>query len=483
MTAKAATETAPLALRTVLASGGPLAHPRLTAACLVTADLASIVLARMAGLHFWRLFNPDINAGLYFDFGLTAALFLAVFAWFGLYAPAGLGPVEELRRSVAGSSLVAMTLLAAAFLAKESEFYSRGLFVVSGALAAVIIPATRAIVKEACGGRTWWGVPVLILGTGPSARRVVAALRAMPGLGFKPVACLDDEPPSPALPGVPYAGPLALAQEVAAKGAVRHAVVAMPESVAAVERFCSSFRHVIVIPNLDGLASPWVSPSDLGGILGLEVRNNLLDPANRFVKRAADIVIALALAIPALPVVAAAALWIRLAAGGPAFFRQTREGQSGRLIDIWKLRTMHVNAGALLDRYLAGDPSAQQEWERCCKLRRDPRILPGIGRLLRRTSLDEIPQLWNVLRGEMSLVGPRPLPGYHLARFPAEFQALRRRVPPGLTGLWQVTVRSDGDADSQQSLDTYYIRNWSLWLDLWILTRTFRAVLAGRGAY
>jgi Undecaprenyl-phosphate galactose phosphotransferase WbaP len=483
MTVKAATEAAPLELRAVLAAGGPLAQPRLTAAFLVTADLASIVLARVAGLHIWRLFNPEINAGLYFDFGLTAALFLVVFAWFGLYAPAGLGPVEELRRSLAGSSLVAMTLLAAAFLAKESGSYSRGLFVVSGTLAAAMIPATRAILKEACGRRPWWGVPVLILGAGPAARRVVDALRAMPGLGFKPVACLDDEPPSPALSGVPYAGRLVLASAVAAEGAIRHAVVAMPDAVGAVERYCSSFRHVIVIPNLEGLASLWVSPSDLGGILGLEVRNNLLDPANRFVKRAADIVLALAVGIPALPLVAAAALWIRIATGGPAFFRQTREGLGGRLIDIWKLRTMHIDAADRLDRHLANDPSARLEWARYCKLRRDPRILPGVGGLLRRTSLDEFPQLWNVLRGDMSLVGPRPLPGYHLERFPSEFQALRRRVPPGLTGLWQVSVRSEGDVDSQRSLDTYYIRNWSLWLDLWVLTRTLQAIVFGRGAW
>jgi len=110
-------------------------------------------------------------------------------------------------------------------------------------------------------------------------------------------------------------------------------------------------------------------------------------------------------------------------------------------------------------------------------------VIPVVGRFLRRSSVDELPQLWSVLRGEMSLVGPRPFPHYHLAQFGEEFRTLRRQAMPGMTGLWQVTYRSEGALRAQEQMDTHYIRSWSLWIDLWVLLRTAGAVLGGRGAH
>ena len=183
-----------------------------------------------------------------------------------------------------------------------------------------------------------------------------------------------------------------------------------------------------------------------------------------------------------LPVIVLAALAVQLVDRGPVFFAQERRGLNGRVIKVWKLRTMYADAAARLERHLASDRAARQEWRRQCKLRNDPRILPGIGTFLRRSSIDELPQIWNLICGDMTLVGPRPLPDYHLRAFDQEFCHLRHSVVPGLTGLWQVAARSDGDNATLRRLDTYYVRNRTLALDLKVLFRTVGAVLLGRGA-
>ena len=205
-------------------------------------------------------------------------------------------------------------------------------------------------------------------------------------------------------------------------------------------------------------------------------------PAERRLKRGLDLAVVLLSAAIVLPLIGLAALAIRLVDRGPVFYAQERRGLGGRVIRVWKLRTMYCDAAARLDRHLAENPAARAEWSRFFKLGHDPRVLPWIGGFLRHSSIDELPQVWNLLRGEMTLVGPRPLPDYHLAAFDGAFRHQRQSVVPGLTGLWQVAARSDGDAQVMRRLDGFYIANRSLRLDLVILVRTVAVVLAGRGA-
>ncbi len=167
--------------------------------------------------------------------------------------------------------------------------------------------------------------------------------------------------------------------------------------------------------------------------------------------------------------------------GGPAIFAHQRVGQSGRMFPCFKFRTMHVDAEQQLRDLLARDPAARAEWEREFKLRNDPRIT-GIGHFLRRTSLDELPQLFNVIRGEMSLVGPRPVIRAELERYGDDVDYFLM-VRPGMTGLWQVSGRNDVDYETRVYLDTWYVKNWSLWYDIAILFKTVRVVLARKGAY
>jgi Undecaprenyl-phosphate galactose phosphotransferase WbaP len=336
--------------------------------------------------------------------------------------------------------------------------------------------------------RKLWGVPAVVIGAGPTGQQVVRILQQMPELGLRPVGFFDDhnagDHGAPALvENLPVLG--SIADSVKYSRRIETAIVTTPadaqDTVDAVATQLG-YRDIIVVPDLRELPTLWVRTRDLNGLIGLQMRRNLLLRRNRLLKQTMDRLFALPLCIVSVPLIAAMALWIWAVSDGSPFYAQLRAGKDGRPIKVWKLRTMYPGAEERLEQHLNAHPSARQEWERYCKLADDPRILPGVGYFLRRTSLDELPQIFNVIRGEMSLVGPRPFPRYHLDRFDKAFQSLRSSVIPGITGLWQVSARSDGDLQVQQALDTYYIRNWSIWIDLYILSKTLGAVVAGRGA-
>jgi Undecaprenyl-phosphate galactose phosphotransferase WbaP len=200
-----------------------------------------------------------------------------------------------------------------------------------------------------------------------------------------------------------------------------------------------------------------------------------------FIKRAIDLFLLSIFCVPAMTVAVVLALLIKAESRGPVIYRHERIGRRGKRFFAWKFRTMVDDAEAALCRYLEQHPELRAEWERKHKLRCDPRVT-RVGKLLRRTSLDELPQLWNVLKGEMSLVGPRPIVDEEAVRYNghlADYLAAR----PGLTGLWQVSGRNDLSYDKRVALDVHYVRNWSVWLDIRILARTVPVVVGGKGAY
>jgi Undecaprenyl-phosphate galactose phosphotransferase WbaP len=207
----------------------------------------------------------------------------------------------------------------------------------------------------------------------------------------------------------------------------------------------------------------------------------LLLRRSRGVKGICDVVFAAVLALAALPLGLLIALAIVLDSRGPVFFRHTRLGRGRRPFRLWKFRTMVVAGDALFQEYLERNPELAREWRLTHKLRSDPRVT-RVGRFLRKTSLDELPQLWNVLRGDMSMVGPRPIVGEEVAKYGPAF-ALYSQVSPGLTGLWQVSGRNDTHYRRRVELDSHYIRHWTPWLDGRILLQTVLVVLRGHGAY
>jgi Undecaprenyl-phosphate galactose phosphotransferase WbaP len=215
-------------------------------------------------------------------------------------------------------------------------------------------------------------------------------------------------------------------------------------------------------------------------VLMLTARNNLARPIPRILKRVFDIAGALVMLVLLAPLFAYLSWKIRQT-GGAAIFSHERVGRYGRSFGCLKFRTMVPDADDVLSRVLDADPDARAQWERDFKLKDDPRITP-IGAFLRRTSLDELPQLWNVLKGEMSLVGPRPIIEVELERYGEEV-GYYLETRPGITGLWQISGRNNTSYDDRVALDCWYVRNWSLWYDLVILVKTVRVVLRREGAY
>ena len=242
------------------------------------------------------------------------------------------------------------------------------------------------------------------------------------------------------------------------------------------------FAHIVMMHGCEPLPVDRVEVRRFGDLVGVEFSNGLLDARRQATKRIVDVAVAALVLVFAAPLVLIGGLLVKLVSRGPMFYSQERAGLGERPIRVWKLRTMYVDAERRLEEHLASSPELRREWEERFKLSRDPRIVPWVGSLLRRLSIDELPQLWSVVVGDMSLVGPRPFPDYHLARFSAEFRRLRHRVRPGITGMWQVMVRSRGGLEEQKRFDTYYVHHWSIWLDLYILARTAFVVISTEGA-
>ena len=458
-----------------------------TAAPLVVADvlgLASAVYVSVVGRH---ALGGQFEPALYWRLWPLLGMVVAIYFLAKLYPAVGLSPVEELRRLCLSTTLFYLALAAVIFLFREGTTYSRAIFLVAWPLSMAGVWLARIAMRRLVAPCPWWGFPVVVMGAGRTGELVIRTLKRQPGLGFKPVAVLDDDPKKQGfVESVPVVGRLSVAPYVARDRHVSYAIVAMPgvprdKLLAILERYGHTFPHLLVIPDLFGFASLWVSATDMGGILGLEIRQRLLLPGPRFTKSILDCCLTILLGLFALPLFLIIMVAVKLDSPGPIFYGQHRLGRGARPFKAWKFRSMVTNADEVLQHHLIANHLYREEWEKERKLKSDPRIT-RVGRLLRRTSLDELPQLWNVLRGEMSLVGPRPIVDAEVAHYADKFE-LYKRVPPGITGLWQVSGRNDVTYSERVNLDAYYVRNWSVWLDIYILLRTIWVVLIGDGAY
>jgi Undecaprenyl-phosphate galactose phosphotransferase WbaP len=464
---------------------------RTCALMLLAADLLALV-ATVVMILLFRHWIFDTLAPLHWGLW-TSIVAWVLFRWAGeLYNPHGLPPPERLRRSFASSG--GALLVHVAILIANEDLQGYRLFGLSIWL--LVLPITymlRGLVRSRLVRAGRYGVPIAVIGNGIAGSRAIAEMQARPELGYVPVAVFStqkgEEDERRTILGVPLVGRAETALRFDFGYRVSHAMLAVGEgwhdrrNDTLARQLAARFPYLQSFSNLVGQGVWLAKVRPIGPYVSIETSHARFNTKQRFLKRALDIAISLPALIVSAPILLLAGMAIYIADPGPIFFSQTREGRRGKPINIYKLRSMVQGAEAKLARYLAEDPAARFEYERTMKLRNDPRIIPYVGRLIRKASIDELPQLWSILKGDMSLVGPRVMPTREVDLYSEEGRELRRDMLPGLTGFWQVEHRSDSDFRVREVADSFYIANWSVWLDIWIILRTVRVVLTGAGAF
>jgi Undecaprenyl-phosphate galactose phosphotransferase WbaP len=454
---------------------------------ILALDICSLTLSIGACVLTWGILRRQLVIPSTLDYLITIVLMFGIFTASDLYRASGVEPVKELRGAALAIGWTFLLLLCSAVFVKESATYSRGFIVLEWVYASILIPSTRLILRPILGQRSWFAKPVAILGAGRAALELIETLRRNPALALRPVAAFDDSPTEYGkVADVPVLCGIDGAPSYCRSVGIEYAIIAMPELsrrrlLDLIRGMRDSFSQVLLLSDLLGACSIWVETRDVGGMLGLEICDNLLRPSSLAAKRLLDLALVLAAAPIVLPLCGLIALMVKLHSPGRVFYSQRRAGRDGQVIHVWKFRTMLQNADELLEQFLAGNAELNAEWMATQKLKCDPRIT-SLGRFLRKTSLDELPQLWNVVKNEMSLVGPRPIPLAEIKKF-GDSYPVYIRVSPGITGPWQVSGRSKLRYEERARLNEQYVRNWSVWLDLFILFRTIRVVLAFDDAY
>ena len=372
-------------------------------------------------------------------------------------------------------------------LLQRAVLYSRLIFAYAGIAIVVFLATARTVQKYIAGQLRKRGRGVqraLIVGAGEVGRTIMRNIVAQPELGYQVVGFVDDRPErgTKDIGRFKALGATDHIPEVIKQQKVDVVVVTLPwlyhRKILSIMGQCERAQVAVkIVPDLFQMSLSNVDIDDLNGIPLISIRPPSISGGNLALKRAADLIFATLLLVLTLPLMLVMALLIKLDSSGPAVFRQTRVGRGGRPFTVFKFRTMHQDAEQRQEELTGLNEASGPLF----KIKQDPRRT-RLGRFLRRTSIDELPQLYNVLRGEMSMIGPRPALPSEVQQYQA-WHVKRLETWPGLTGLWQVSGRSELSFDEMVLLDIYYIENWSPLLDLKIALKTIPCLVVGTGAY
>jgi Undecaprenyl-phosphate galactose phosphotransferase WbaP len=464
----------------------------LTSTVFVLSDIMAVMLSIGWGFFWVRIYGfiydyGSINFKSFITYWPYLPVFIVFFKIMQMYPGISLAPSEELRRFFLGSLLAYTGIIMSRYIEKNGWDSINTALIISFAFSTVFLLVARSIVHRFLQITGLGGISAVIYGSSGTGKLVVNCLLNSKRTGYKPVLILDDNPlGEDEYADIPIIHDMSIGYEIVRRYKIKMAVIAMPKLDPGrlkhlINTSASAFRYNVIIPNYFNITTIWMSVRDFSGILGIDTSNKLKLAWNLGIKRFVDITVVIIGGTLFLPFLLLIALIIKINSPGPALYKHKRLGKDGKYFFMYKFRSMTADAEQQLHNITETDTVLKEEWEKNHKLQNDPRIT-SIGRILRRTSLDEFPQFINILKGEMSLVGPRPVVEKEVIKYGEDYSRVFSNKP-GLTGLWQVSGRSDTDYHDRIAFDTYYLQNWSIWLDLWIIYETFGVVLFGKGAY
>ena len=465
----------------------------LTAAFMVLADFIGVMLSIGAGFFVVKIYF--IMIGKWSDFSFWSfvtywpylPIFVLIFWIMKLYPGIALAPAEETRGFAIASLLSHGGINVTRYIQIEKFDSVSIAFIFSFIFSITILMVCRDIMHTLISKSKMKGIPAVIFGAGATGQLVVKRMLKAKRVGYEPVLILDNDPLcGDSYKGIPIIHDTMLGPELVEKYKIKMAIVAMPnlekeEMTHMINYSVSAFRYNVLIPDFFSINNIWMHVRDFEGILGFATSHRLKMNWNLTFKRIMDLILVSLGGLIILPFLLMIALAVKISSPGPVLYGHKRVGLNGKQLNTYKFRSMVMDADEKLKSVLDADPRLREEWESTHKLKDDPRVTIA-GKFLRRTSFDEFPQLINILKGEMSLVGPRPVTDPELKKYGENARRVLS-VKPGLTGLWQVSGRSDTDYAERVSYDLYYIQSWSVWLDLWILYRTPAVIFKGKGAY
>jgi len=465
----------------------------LTAAAFLCSDLMAVLLSFAWGFFCVRIFgffindSGIINAKSFITYWPYLIAFFFVFQFNRLYPGIALAPSEEMRRFFTGSLIV----YGGIFLSRLVEFQSwdsiNTAFLIGFIFTTLFIMVARSLTHWLLYKTKQGGIPTVIYGSGSMGKSVADCLARSTRSGYVPVLFLDDKLlGDDSYNGIPIIHDLSIGPEIVKKYNIKMAIIAMPKLESQklkhlMNTSVSAFRYNVIIPNFFNISNIYMSVRDFNGVLGIDTSNKFKLAINRGIKRFVDLGVVIIGGIVILPFLLSIALLIKLTSPGPVLYKQKRLGRNGKHFYAYKFRSMAIDADEKLNKLLESDPELKTEWDETHKLVNDPRIT-RFGKFLRRTSFDEFPQLINILKSEMSLVGPRPITDSEVDKYGDDYSRIFS-IKPGLTGMWQVSGRSDTKYNDRILYDIYYLQSWSVWLDMWIIYKTFGVVFIGKGAY